>query len=79
MKGEKLRRKIFIFIFLFSRFSLRYTEIGLSEFVGARRKVLYSTRATLGNQKHGISPSFQFKNSENPMFWFFSDLRLSDG
>ena len=22
---------------------------------------------------------FSIKNSENPMFWFFSDLRLSDG
>ena len=40
--------------------------------------MLYSTRATRGNQKHGISSSFQLKNSENPMFWFFSDLRFSD-
>ena len=52
----------FIFYyFFFSRFSLRYTEIGPSEFVGARTKVLYSTRATRGNKKHGISPSFQLK------------------
>ena len=41
--------------------------------------MLYSMRAMRGNQKHGISPSFQLKNSENPIFWFFSDLRLSDG
>ena len=67
------------FIFIFSRFSLRYTEIGPSEFVGARTKRLYSTGATHGNQKHGISSNFQLKNSENPIFWFFSDLRLSDG
>ena len=53
-------------------------EIGPSEFVGARSKVMYSTRATHGNQKHGISPNFN-KNSENSMFWFFSDRRLSDG
>ena len=50
----------FIFIF-FSRFSLRYKEIGPSEFVGARTKVLYSMRVTHENQKHGISPSFQLK------------------
>ena len=65
--------------FFFSRFSLRYTEIGPSEFVVARRKVLYLTRATCEYQKHGISPSFQLKNSENLMFWFFSNLWLSDG
>ena len=41
--------------------------------------MLYSTRATRGNKKHGTSSSFQLKNSENSMFWFFSDLRLSDG
>ena len=50
-----------LFLFFSSRFSLRFTEIGSSEFVGTRSKVLYSTRATLGNQKHGISPSFQLK------------------
>ena len=40
--------------------------------------MLYSTRATRGNQKHGISSSFQLKNSKNSMFCFFSDLRLSN-
>ena len=69
----------YYFICIFSRFSLRYTEIGPSAFVRARTKMLYSMRATRENQKHGISPSFQLKNSENLMFWFFSDLRLSDG
>ena len=59
-EGEKLRRKIF-FYFFFSRFSLRYIEIGPSEFVGVRKKVLYSMRATRGNKKHGISPNFQLK------------------
>ena len=70
MKGEKMRRNIFIFIFIFSHFSLRYTEIGSSEFVGVRSKVLYSMRATLGNQKHGISPSFQLKISKILCFGF---------
>ena len=51
----------FIFFIFFSHFSFRYTEIGPSEFVGARTKRLYSTRATRGKKKHGISPSFQLK------------------
>ena len=52
---------IFIFIFFFSRLSLRFTEIGSSDFVGTRTKVLYSTRATHENKKQGISLSFQLK------------------
>ena len=72
-------RECFIyFIFIFYRFSLRYTEIGSSEFIGARRKVLYSTRATLGNQKHEILLSFQLKIRKILCF-DFSYLRLSDG
>ena len=51
------REKDFFIFFFFSRFSIRYMEIGPSKFVGAITKVLYSTRATHGNQKHGISPS----------------------
>ena len=30
-------------------------------------------------QKTRDFAEFSIKNSENPMFWFFSDLRLSDG
>ena len=59
MRGRE--RIDFFYFFFFSRFSLRYTEIGPSEFVGVRRKVLDSTRATHGNKKHKISPSFQLK------------------
>ena len=44
----------FIFIFFLSHFSLRFTEVGPSEFVGGRSKVLYSMRATRMNQKHEI-------------------------
>ena len=46
------------YLFFFSHFFIRFTKIGPSEFVGARSKVMYSTRATHENQKHGISPSF---------------------
>ena len=60
----------FIIIFIFSRFSLRYTEIGPSEFVEARSKVLYSTRATHGNQKHGISQSFYLKFEKSSVLVF---------
>ena len=60
----------FIFFIFFSRFSLRYTEIGPSEFVGARSKVLYSMRATHENQKHGISPSFYLKFGKSSVLVF---------
>ena len=61
---------LFFLFFIFSRFSLRYMEIGPSEFVGARTKMLYSMRATRGNQKHGISSSFQLKIQKILCFGF---------
>ena len=60
----------FIYIIFFSHFSLRFAEIGQSEFVGARTKRLYLTRATHGNQKHGISPSFQLKVGKSSVLVF---------
>ena len=73
---------LFILLFFFFHFSLRYTEIGSSEFVGARTKILYSTRATRWNQKHGISPSFQLKIRKILCFGFsqiydFLTVRIS--
>ena len=50
-----------LFYFSLSHFFFRFTEIGPSEFVERRSKVLYSTRATRRNQKHEISPSFYLK------------------
>ena len=64
----------FFLYFIFSRFSLRYTEIGPSEFVGARTKRLYSTRVTCGNQKHGISPSFQLKFGKSSVLVFLNSM-----
>ena len=58
------------FIFFFSHFSLRFMEIGPSEFVGGRSKVLYSMRATRRNQKHGISPSFYLKFGKSSVLVF---------
>ena len=60
----------FFYFKVFSRFSLRFSEIGPSEFVEARSKVLYSTRATRGNQKHGISPSFYLKFEKSSVLVF---------
>ena len=60
----------FIIFIFFSHFSLRYTEIGQSEFVGARSKVLYSMRATHWNQKHGISSSFYLKFGKSSVLVF---------
>ena len=67
---EERWRNFFFYFFFFSRFSLRYTEIGPSEFVGARTKRLYLTRATHENQKHEISPSFQLKFEKSYVFGF---------
>ena len=47
--------------------------------LGKERKVLYATRATLGYQKHKISPRIQVKIRKILNFWFFSDLRRSNG
>ena len=74
-----MEKFLFLFYFFFSCFSFRYMEIGPSEFVGTRTKMLYSTRATRGNQKHGILPSFQLKFRKSYVLVFFSDLLLSDG
>ena len=46
---------------------------------GQERKVFNSTRATRQNKKTWDFTEFSIKNSENPMFWFFLGLRLSDG
>ena len=61
---KAVHERIFFFIFLlFSYFSdLRKSDRRISS--GQTRKVLYSTKATRGNQKHGISPRIQVKNSE---------------
>ena len=60
----------FIFFLFFSCFSLRFTEIEPSEFIEERSKVLYSTRSTRGNQKHGISPSFYLKFGKSSVLGF---------
>ena len=73
------RKFLFFLFFLFSRFSFRYMEIGLSEFVGLRTKSALLDEGYAWKPKTQDFAEFSIKNSENPMFWFFSDLRLSDG
>ena len=73
----RFRREVFLKkIYLFFSFSdLRKSDCRISS--GQTRKVLYVTRATCGNQKHGISPRSQVKIRKNPSFLFFSNLRRS--
>ena len=54
-------------------------EIEPSDFVGARTKCALLDEGYAWKQKTRDFVDFPIKNSENPMFWFFSDLRLSDG
>ena len=68
-----------IFFFLFSRFSLQYMEIGPSDFVGARTKSALLDEGYAWEPKTRDFAEFSIKNLENLMFWFFSDLWLSDG
>ena len=62
--------KEYFFLFYSLYFFLKFTEIGQSEFIGSRTKVLYATRATRGYQKHEISPRIQVKIREILIFSF---------
>ena len=53
-------------------------EIGPSEFVGQRKQSALLDEGYAWEPKTRDFAEFLIKNSENPMFWFFSDLRLSD-
>ena len=57
---------IFFFTLKSSFFDSRSSDRRISS--GQTRKVLYATRATRGNQKHGISPRIQVKILKNPSF-----------
>ena len=54
------------FSFKTSLFDSRSSDRRISS--GQTRKVLYETRATHENQKHGISPRIQVKIQKNPNF-----------
>ena len=53
--------------------------MGSSEFIGPRTKSALLDEGYVWEPKTRDFAEFSIKNSENPMFWFFSDLRLSDG
>ena len=54
-------------------------EIRSSEFVGQRKQNALLDEGYAWEQKTRDFTEFSIKNSENPIFWFFSDLRLFDG
>ena len=54
-------------------------EIGPSEFIGLRMKSALLDEGYAWKLKTENFAEFSIKNLENPMFLFFSDLRLSDG
>ena len=54
-------------------------EIERSEFVWQRKQSALFDEGYAWEQKTQDFAEFSIKNSENPMFWFFLDLRLSDG
>ena len=62
------RQKDFFFFFssLVSLFDSRSSDRPISS--GQTRKVLYATRATCENKKHGISPRIQVKIRKNTSF-----------
>ena len=72
--------EIFIFILFFFLLSLLSSIYG-NRTVGIRRG---KKKSALLDEGYAWEPKtrdfyeFSIKNSENPMFWFFSDLRLSE-
>ena len=80
MRTERRDGEIFIFILFFFLFSLLSSIYG-NRTVGIRRGKKQSALLDEGyawEQKTRDFAEFSIKNSKNPMFWFFSDLRLSD-
>ena len=72
-----MQRNFLIFFLLVYLSDLRKSDRRISS--GQERKVLYATRATRGYQKHGNSPRIEVKIQKILNFWFFSDLRNSNG
>ena len=68
--------------FLFFFFSFLLSSVYGNRTVGIRRS---KNEKALLDEGYAWKPKtqdfteFSIKNSENPMFWFFSDLRLFDG
>ena len=77
-KREMERERLIFFFFFLSLFSSIYGNLT----IGIRRG---KKQSALLNEGYAWEPKtwdfaeFSIKNSENPMFWFFSDLLLSDG
>ena len=69
MERERPKERFFIYFSLLVYFSdLWKFDRQISS--GKTRKVLYTTKATRGYQKHGISQIIQVKIQKNLNFWF---------
>ena len=67
------------FYFSFLCFFLRFTEFRPLEFVGQRMKVYLRDEGYTWVPKTWDFTENSGKTSENPNFWFFLDLRRSNG
>ena len=80
--GHTETRSVRFFYFYFIFFLSLLSSIYGNRTVGIRRG---KKKSALLDEGYAWEPKtqdfaeFSIKNSENPMFWFFSDLRLSDG
>ena len=72
------RRRKFFFIYLLSLLSSIYGNRTV-EIRRDKKKSALLDEGYAWEPKTRDFAEFSIKNSENPMFWFFSDLRLSDG
>ena len=73
------RREIFYLFILSLHFFFRFTKIGPLEFVGQRTKVYLRDEGYAWVPETRDFTEDSGKSSKNPNFWFFSDLRLSNG
>ena len=74
---ERVRERDFFF-FLFSLLFLIYANRTVRIRRGKNEKNILD-EGYAWEQKTRDFTEFSIKNSENPMFWFFSDIRFSDG
>ena len=77
MREAERKREIFFF-FLLSLLSLIYGNRTVGIHRGKKKSVLIDEGYAWEPKTRDFT-EFSIKNSENPMFLFFSDLRLSNG
>ena len=78
MRGRDRRLFLFFIFFLISLLSSIYENRTVRIRRGKNKSALLD-ESYAWEQKTRDFAEFSIKNSENPMFWFFSDIWLSDG